>query len=72
MKILLKDEPNKLLFGKVIAKDGNTLCTVLDRKSRKFTVESDGSCSVGQQVKIKNGVIIAKVKRPSTVHHFNV
>lgn len=72
MKFLFKDEQNVPLFAKVVAREGTTLCTVQDRKGRQFTVESNGSYSVGQQVKIRDGVIIAKAKRPSTVRHFNV
>ena len=72
MKFVLKDEQNTPLFAKVVAKEGKTLCTVQDRKGRQFTAESDGSYNVGQQVKIKNGVIIAKVKRPGIVLAFNV
>ena len=72
MKFVLKDEQNAPFFAKVVAKEGRTLCTVQDRKGRQFTAESDGSYNVGQQVKIKNGVIIAAVKRPSTIPSFNV
>lgn len=72
MKLVLKDEQNTLLFAKVMSKDGNTLCIVKDRKGRKFNAESDGSYRVGQQVMIKNGVIVAAVKRPNTVPNFNV
>ena len=72
MRFVLKDEQNAPVFAKVIAREGTTLCTVRDRKGREFTAESDGSYKVGPQVKIKNGVIMAKVKRPSTVSSFNV
>lgn len=72
MKIILKDEQNTPLFAKVISKEGNTLCIVQDRKGRQFNVESDGAYRVGQQVKVKNGVIVAAVKRPSVIPHFNV
>ena len=60
------------LFAKITAKEGNTFCTVQDRKGRKFTAESDGSYRIGQQVMIKNGVIVTAVKRPSIVQSFNV
>lgn len=72
MKIVFKNEQKALLFAKVVQRNSNTLCTVQDRKGRKFTAESDGSYRVGQQVMIKNGVIITTVKRPKAVYHFNV
>lgn len=72
MNALFKKEQDAPSFAKVISKEGNTLCIVQDRKGRQFNVESDGSYSVGKQVKIKNGVIVAKVKRPAVIPHFNV
>ena len=72
MKIVFGREQKPLLFAKIISKEGNTLCTVKDRKGRQFSVESDGSYQVGKQVMIRNGVIVALAKRPETVPSFNV
>lgn len=72
MKFIFKNEQNALLFAKVVSKEGNTLCTLIDRKGRQFTAQSDGSYKVGQQVMIKNGVIVAIAKRAATVPHLNV
>lgn len=72
MNSLFKLEHNTVLFAKIISKESAALCTVQDRKGRVYNAASNGSYKVGQQVMVKNGVIVTAIKRPSTVQHFNV
>lgn len=68
----VKNSGNDASVCKVTNKLGDTLCSVKDRRGRKFNAESNGSYKTGEWVIVKNGIIVGKSKKSRTVNHYNV
>lgn len=58
--------------GRILSKESSSKYTVLDRKNRKYLVESTAEYFVGQTVLIKDGIILKKVKENKNTTHFVV
>lgn len=72
LNTLLDKKSDSVTKAKVVSKVSATRCIVIDKKGRKFTVESDGSYGIGQHVQIKSNVIISKTKANPSSSHFIV
>jgi len=67
-----KNSGNDTYVCKVVIKLGDTLCSVKDRRGRKFNAESNGSYKPGEWVIVKNGVIVGRSRKVRVVNHYNV
>ncbi len=60
------------IIAKISKRVSNTSFEVRDAQNKLYTVESDGTYSVGQTVRIQNNVIIAKTIADKNIKHFVV
>lgn len=68
----VKNSGNDAYTCKVIKRLGDTLCSVKDRRGRKFNAESNGSYKPGEWVVVKSGIIVGRSRNIRAVNHYNV
>ena len=74
MSIVLSNKTTtySTIIAKISKRVSNTSFEVIDAQNRLYTVESDGTYSVGQTVRIQNNIIIAKTTADKNTKHFMV